>query len=188
MSRDDLQKTAQQLLTNLGIKKGSAVLDFGCGNGSYSIATAYLVNKQGLVVAVDESEETIEKLEQKTKEKRFENITTYNQLSAIPPSLHATFNVILAFDVLHYLEENKRNEVYGEFHRLLSSDGLLVIHPKHTKDNHPMWHFSTVTISDLKHEIETVGFQFLQQKTVSLLHDNHLEQGPILILKKRTGT
>lgn len=184
MSEDDLQNTARQLLTNLGIQKGSTVLDFGCGTGSYSIATAYLVGQEGLVGAVDESEETLEKLEQKAKEYRLENITTYNRLSAISRSLDNTFNVILAFDVLHFLDKNKRKKVYNEFHRLLSSDGLLVIHPKHTKDNHPMWHFSTVTINDLKYEIETASFQFLQKKTVSLLHDNHLEQGPILLWKK----
>lgn len=184
MLKNQLQQTAELLLSNLGIKKGSIVLDFGCGNGNYSIAAAHLVGTQGTVIAVDESEEKVEELEQKAKEQGFRNIHTYTCLSAIPQSVTATVQVILAFDVLHFLDKNKRNKVYDGFHRYLSSNGLLVIHPKHTKDNHPMWHFSTISIDDLKQEIETSHFRVLQQKTVSLLHDGQVEQGPMLLFKK----
>jgi cyclopropane fatty-acyl-phospholipid synthase-like methyltransferase len=184
MSKNQLQQTAELLLSNLGIKKGSIVLDFGCGNGIYSIAAAHLAGLQGTVIAVDDSEEKVEELKQKAKDQGLRNIHNYNGLSAIPQSVTDTVNIVLAFDVLHFLDKNKRNKVYDRFHRYLSSNGLLVIHPKHTKDNHPMWHFSTISIDDLIQEIENSHFQFLQQKTVSLLHDGQAEQGSILLFKK----
>ena len=40
---------AMELLKAVGIKKGQTVLDFGCGEGNYTIPAAKLVKNEGKV-------------------------------------------------------------------------------------------------------------------------------------------
>ncbi len=185
MPTAQLHQTATQLLKELGLRQGHHLLDFGSGNGSYSIPAAHLVGPSGFVVAVDESNESLQELNKQAKKHNLHNISTVNTKGSVQlPPAPSSIDVILAFDVLHYMEKNKRLNLYDEFNRLLRCPGTLMIHPKHTKDNHPMWHFSSITRQHLITEIQHRSFQYETQKRVTLVHDNHLEKGIILMFTK----
>lgn len=48
-----LTRDGVEFLRAVGIGKGDAIIDFGCGPGAYSIPAALLVGNDGLVVSVD---------------------------------------------------------------------------------------------------------------------------------------
>lgn len=60
-----------------GFTAGSSILDVGCGPGYASIDLAGIVGKSGRVVAVDRSRRFLDVLERRLRERRLENIETF---------------------------------------------------------------------------------------------------------------
>ena len=53
------------LLSALGIQSNQLVLDFGCGKGSYTLASAKQVGKQGKIYALDETSAHLKTIKEK---------------------------------------------------------------------------------------------------------------------------
>jgi predicted methyltransferase len=49
-----LEKDGENFLKAIGLKKGQVVLDFGCGEGHYSIPAAKVVGEKGRSIVYDE--------------------------------------------------------------------------------------------------------------------------------------
>jgi ubiquinone/menaquinone biosynthesis C-methylase UbiE len=64
------------VLTKIGINEGEKFADIGCGIGYFSIPAADVIGPQGIVYALDVSEEMIEALDKKIEENSIENIRT----------------------------------------------------------------------------------------------------------------
>ena len=62
------------LFEKISVPKGSTVLDVGCGNGNQTIPLSKAVGESGRVFAFDISQESIDDLIQKTREKNLDNI------------------------------------------------------------------------------------------------------------------
>jgi precorrin-6B methylase 2 len=58
-----LNGEGEVFLEDIGIKKGDVILDFGCGNGPYTIPAAKVVSKEGKVYAMDKDVESMHKLQ-----------------------------------------------------------------------------------------------------------------------------
>ena len=54
-------------LYNIGLKKGQSVLDYGCGEGHYTIPAAEVVEKDGMVYAFDKDKEALNSLSEAAK-------------------------------------------------------------------------------------------------------------------------
>ena len=106
----------------LGDLQGKRILDFGSGEG----VTACHYGANNDVVAVEPSEESVAKRWQ---------ASPYQQLVGSTEKLtqleSGTFDVILCHNVLEYVPD--REEILGQFHRLLKPDGVLSI----VKHNRP---------------------------------------------------
>ncbi|MFP3867142.1 MAG: methyltransferase domain-containing protein [Desulfobacteraceae bacterium] len=61
-------------LQGLGIDKGHYVLDFGCGEGYYTIPAAMIVGAQGQVYAIDKDEAVLAALAERAKKWALNNI------------------------------------------------------------------------------------------------------------------
>ena len=72
-------KDGQKFLKEIGIKKGQTVLDFGCGEGHYTIPASKAVGKNGKVYALDKDREVLDKLERIIKERNIKNIKLINE-------------------------------------------------------------------------------------------------------------
>jgi len=125
-----LNVKGKKFLKNIGIEEGHRVLDFGCGNGVYSIPAARVAGRRGRVYVLDDDKNAIRELSE----------------------------TALFYDVLHYMDKKQREGVYGEIRRILKTGGILSVYPKHNKHDRPLWSLSEMDIDDIVNEIENFGF------------------------------
>jgi len=172
-------------LRKVGVKPGQIVLDFGCRVGHYTIPAARIVGNNGIVYAIDTEEHSLKKLHQKANTSKLTNIRTLKTSGRMKLPLESgTVNVILFYDVLHYLEKGDREKLYQEASRVLKQDGLLSVYPKHTLEDGPMQKFRSLSRSDVKQEIEGSNFVFERKRRGLISHDDGLNQGCVLNFSK----
>jgi ubiquinone/menaquinone biosynthesis C-methylase UbiE len=174
-----------KFLEETGLKSGQRVLDFGCRVGHYTIPAAKIVGNNGIVYAIDTEDYALKELKQKAKAHNLTNIKiikTFGQTRL--PLGRTAVDVILLYDVLHYLGKDKRAKLYHEVFRILRRDGLLSIYPKHTLEDAPTQKFRMLTLSDVKQEIEGSNFVFERKHCGLISHDDGLNQGCVLNFRK----
>lgn len=99
--------------------KGMKVLDAGCGPGSYS---EWLVEHGAEVVAVDVSPKMVELARKRLSERIVVHLADLG--GPLDFLEDGTFDIVLAPLVLDCIED--WDSLFSEFHRILSSDGVLV--------------------------------------------------------------
>ena len=175
-------------LRKIGINSGQSVLDFGCRVGHYTIPAAKIVGNNGIVYAIDTEEHALKELHQKAKAHNLTNIRIIKTSGRMKLPLESgTVNVVLFYDVLHYLEKRSRKKLYQEAFRVLKQDGLLSVYPKHTLEDDPIQELRRLSLSDVKHEIEASNFVFEHKFCGLISHDDGLNQGCVLNFRKRDG-
>lgn len=170
------------LVRSLGIGPGDRVLDFGCNWGAYALPIAEVVGSGGEVVAVEQNAKAAQSLLRNMKRRSIQNIRVLGNIEETKtPFAAKPFQAVLLFDVLHFMAQDERARLYADVHALLSDDGKLFIHPKHTKENQPNRHLRECTEEDVKREVEAAGFAFIERRTVRLWHSRDMEDGQLLI-------
>jgi len=174
-------KNGVVFLKKVGLKSGRIVLDFGCRVGHYTIPAAKVVGNNGIVYAVDKEQQALEQLRQKATDLDLKNIRIINTSGRVKlPLENGEVDVVLFYDVLHYLEKSNRKKLYHEARRLLKQDGLLSVYPKHTLEDDPIEEFRSLSLSDVKKEIEDSNFVFVKKHCGLISHDDGLNQGCVL--------
>ena len=172
-------------LRKIGITFGQIVLDFGCRAGHYTIPAAKIVENHGIVYAIDTEEYALKELNRKADAHGLKNIRIIKTSGQTKlPLEDGTIDIVLLYDVLHYLGKNSRKRLYQEASRILKQDGFLSVYPKHTLEDNPLREFSSLSVSDVKQEIEGSGFAFNRQFCGLISHDNSLSRGCILNFSK----
>jgi len=122
----------KNVLKEAGIKPGFHVLDYGCGPGSYIIATAELVGKSGKIYALDIHPLAIQMVQSIATKKQLTNVETIcsDCKTGLPDK---SIDVALLYDTLHGLSEP--NEVLAELHRVLKPNGILSFSDHHMKES-----------------------------------------------------
>ena len=116
------------ILKKTQINSGCYVLDYGCGPGGYSIASAELVGPSGKVFAADRHPLAIKKVNKKAARKRLDNIYAI-QTDCNTNIEMKSLDVVFCFDTFHSL--NHPGEILSEFQRILKDDGALYIMDHH---------------------------------------------------------
>ena len=174
-----------EFLKKVGLKTGQTILDFGCGAGHYSIPATKAVGNNGVVYAIDTEEHALKELHQKANAHKLTNIRTIETSGQMKLPLESeTVDVVLFYDVLHYLGKRDRKRLYHEAFRLLKQDGLLSVYPKHTLEDNPIREFSSLSVSDVKQEIEDSNFVFEHKHCGLISHDDGLNKGCVLNFSK----
>ncbi len=115
-------KKPERTLREMGLQKGQAVLDYGCGIGSFSIPAAKMVGDDGVVYALDIHPLAIKAVEKEIRKKRIPNIKTI--LSARETGLpDESVDVVLLYDVFQMISD--RDKLLEELYRVLKSGGIL---------------------------------------------------------------
>lgn len=174
-----------KFLKNIGIETGQIVLDFGANDGHYSIPAAILVGNNGSVYAIDKEQEPLNKIEQKAHNLGLDNIKIIKNSGEVKLSLgNDSIDVVLLYDILHYLKQEERKILYGEIYRVLKPDGLLSVYPKHVVEDYPLMEFQNIHIDDVKQEIRDSGFLFDQKYCDKMSHNDEINSGCVLNFKK----
>lgn len=171
-------------LKEIGIKEGWKILDFGCGDGTYSIPAAKLVGKKGRVYVADKDKKAVNSLLDAAKSKGIENIEGIEITKGPKIDIEDSIDASLLYDVLHYMDEKERKNLYSEIYRILKPGGILSVYPKHNKSDWPLWNLSDMDIEDIVKEIENSGFYFEGNYRKMLIHNGEYEMGTVLNFRK----
>lgn len=121
-----------KILSEVDIKRGFRVLDYGCGPGSYSMVAARLVGQTGKVYALDMHPLAIQKVKAVASKKGLPHIETIQSDCATGLESESV-DVVLLCDILHHLSEP--DAILKELHRVLKPEGVLSVNDHHMKDD-----------------------------------------------------
>jgi ubiquinone/menaquinone biosynthesis C-methylase UbiE len=181
MSYSDMDKwmeyKGKEFLQDIGLKREHIVLDFGCRHGTYTIPASLVVNKKGIVYAVDKNKDSLKRLIIKAKEKELKNIKILDSTEKTKILLpNESVDFVLLYDVLHLIEN--REQLLLEIYRILKPGGILSLYPKHYQTH------MNVNLAELMQEVESVGFNFDAKFLKSLMHDDKIEEGYVFNFRK----
>jgi len=127
----DLFLPRKDILSEIGIKPGFHILDYGCGSGSYSIPAADMVGSSGKVYALDIHPLAIRRLRDIASKRRLTNIEIICSACATGLS-NDSVDVVLLYDTFHCLSEP--DEVLKELYRVLKRNGILSFSDHHLRE------------------------------------------------------
>lgn len=173
----DLQAQALQVIKSVGLKAGQAVLDLGCGSGTYTIPAAKMTGSRGTVYALDKDNGVLDDLMQRADSEGLTNIERMDTAGGTQIALaNDSIDVVLLFDILHcyyFSSWHERQKLLTEIYRILKPNGLLSVYPKHME-------------TEAKDEIESADFNLETEHSVTLIHNGRdLERGQILNFRKK---
>jgi ubiquinone/menaquinone biosynthesis C-methylase UbiE len=165
-----------KLLKKVGVKKGNTVLDCCCGEGNYTLPTARIVDREGLVYAVEMNKDKINILKEKSSKTNLKNIKVIErEFKEVLPLPDKSIDMALLYDIFWYfsIENNKLLMLLNEVYRILKDRGIISIYPEH------------IDKDKLKQTI--INSSFILEKEICdfLVHDNNIQKGCIWNFKKR---
>ena len=175
------EKHDETLLTEIGIKKGQTVLDFGCKEGNYTIAVAKIIGEKGKVYALDKEGKSLTKTMKKVNSKRLKNVVGIipsNELEI--PLRKNSVDAVLLYDVLHkgfFPTIEDRKKILSSIHKVLRKNGFVSVYLTHLRQ------FGT-TFKKAIEEIENVGFVCGGKYCKKLIHSGKLVRGQIFTYRK----
>jgi len=121
-----------QILQEAGITPGSAVLDYGCGPGSYVVPLAELVGSSGSIHSLDIHPLALQSVQRIASKHRLANVHTIRSdcATGLPDG---SMDTVLLYDTLHGLGDP--DGVLRELHRVLAPDGTLSVSDHHLPDD-----------------------------------------------------
>jgi len=122
----------KEVLKEVAIKPGFAVLDYGCGPGGYVAPASELVGESGRIYALDINPLAIKMVQNLISKKHLTNVETI--LSDCKTGLpNGSIDVVLLYDTFHALSEPAK--VLAELHRVLKPGGVLSFNDHHMQDD-----------------------------------------------------
>ncbi len=170
------------------LKKDNYILDFGCGSGAITNKLAKAVKA---IEAIDISSGMLEFAQKQAQEKAITNIN-YRQVSIFDEVFKdETFDVILAFNILHYIEDMPSN--VERINSLLKPNGIFISSTACMKEKRSLVRYLVSFLSKIglvpkmisykKVELETLiengNFEVIKSERISKLPEY------FIVMKKR---
>ncbi len=177
-SEKQMVRHAEEVLREVGIKKGQTVLDCCCGSGIYTTAAAQLVGEKGLVYAIDTNSERLKDLRHTVKSRKLKNVKIMEENVELKiPLPNSSIDIVLLYDIFWYFrpKENKLTKLLQEVYRVAKAKATISVYPAHL-DLHELKHF--------KDEVENKGFSLESEYSKQLVHEGRIEKGRLLNFKK----
>jgi 2-polyprenyl-3-methyl-5-hydroxy-6-metoxy-1,4-benzoquinol methylase len=154
-----LNDNAHFLLRKIGVSYEQKVMDFGCGPGIFSLASADIVGLNGKVYAMDTRSNALERLKETASKKGLANIEPMlldkAAVSIFLPD--KSVDVILLYDVLQEITD--KPALIKELHRILRPDGFLSIFPMHMGTEKCMALIANLAVFELRDSYCPPGLQ-----------------------------
>jgi cyclopropane fatty-acyl-phospholipid synthase-like methyltransferase len=179
-----MEKDGEKFLKEVGIGKGQSVLDFGSGEGNYTIPASKIVGTNAKVYAVDKDKNVLDNLKRKLEKREIINVELINAKTKIPLDEN-TVDVVLCYDIIHLVGKEDsstakdRKNLYEIIRRIARKNALFSVYPTHLAT-----HTDVTSNQEIKEEIEKAGFRFEKEIHDELIHDNNRIKGCILNFRK----
>ena len=118
----------EKVISQIDLKQGNVVADFGCGTGYFTFALAKKVGEKGIVYALDVLPQIIETIESQAKLDGIKNIITkrVNLEKESGSGLEAdSLDWVILKDVLY--QNQKKDILLKEAKRVLKKDGRALV-------------------------------------------------------------
>jgi ubiquinone/menaquinone biosynthesis C-methylase UbiE len=128
----DYRHPRQEIVSEVGLKAGFQVLDYGCGPGGYVLAVSEAIGSSGKLYALDAlpiAVEVVKKIVAKNELKNVETILS-DCATGLP---NEELDVVLLYDVFHDLDDQKA--ILNEVYRVLKPNGQLSFSDHHMEEN-----------------------------------------------------
>jgi len=171
-----LQNRSERLLRSAGIARGQVVLDFGCGEGTYTLPAARVVGAEGRVYAADKDRKKLAVVARTAKRDALRNVAPVHVTGGRRiPLRSGSVDRVLLYDVLHrgyFPEEQQRTDLLRCVRRVLRPEGLLSCYLTHLNKY-------GMTFKRQLCELRSAGFSLRGEQRKTLLHDGTLTRGRI---------
>lgn len=122
----------RKVLSEVGIKPGDQVLDYGCGPGGYIRSTMDLIGTDGKYYALDISPFAVKAVKEMTRRSNITEVATIQ--SDLDTGLNnESIDVVLLYDIFHMLDNQVA--LLQELHRVLKPSGMLSFSDHHMKES-----------------------------------------------------
>jgi ubiquinone/menaquinone biosynthesis C-methylase UbiE len=119
---------ANRILQNVNNLTGQNVLEVGCGTGFFTIPIAHLIGDQGSLTSIDIIQESVDFVSKKVDDTKLKNVKILKRNVLKTDFQSNSFQIVILFGVIP-APMLPLNKVLQEIHRVLKSDGILVIWP-----------------------------------------------------------
>ena len=128
----DYRHPRQEIVSEVGLKAGFQVLDYGCGPGGYLLPVSKVIGSSGKLYALDTLPIAIDMVEKIVAKNELKNVKII--LSDCATSLpNEELDTVLLYDVFHDLSD--QSAVLSELHRVLKPTGQLSFSDHHMEEN-----------------------------------------------------
>jgi 2-polyprenyl-3-methyl-5-hydroxy-6-metoxy-1,4-benzoquinol methylase len=156
------EEECSTLLKALGIRRGQAVCDLGCGNGFYTIELAARVGPRGRVLAVDIQPEMLTLLRERAKEAGVSNVEPILGTLVDPCLPKGELDLVLLVDVYHELSHPEH--VLRAIRNSLKPNGRVVLVEFRLEDpNVPIKLLHKMSKEQIMKELPANGFKLVEQ-------------------------
>jgi SAM-dependent methyltransferase len=150
------------MLKQLNLKSGQTVVDFGCGNGFYTLKMAKLVAPNGKVLAVDIQPEMLDLLRQRAKDEKIDDIDEVLCTTTDPKLPEGKVDLILIVDTYH--EISNPVEVLAGLRKSLAPHGRVALVEFRGEDpNVPIKPLHKMSKAQIMKEWPANGFKLVDQ-------------------------
>ena len=166
----------EHFLKGIGLHKGQAVLDFGCGSGAYALPAAQVVGNEGRVYALDKDRWALDQVKARARSRGLGNITCLHSSGELKiPLEEKSVDAILLYDVIHswYFTPAARQELLNEIYRVARPNAVVSVYPSH------------MDLGTARRALEEAGFCFERRLRIRLLHNGRLVVDDVLNFRKR---
>ena len=157
----DAQELPDTLLDSLRIHPGATIVDLGAGAGYFTWRLAQRTGPRGKVFAVDIQPQMLKLIEREVKKRGMGNVELIQGTPADPHLPDASADMVFIANA--YGEFSRPEAIMAAVRRALKPDGyLVVIEYASENDEDPTAGVYTMTLADLRSEIESMGFDLRQ--------------------------
>src|SRR5262245_10928979 len=164
LTRDnrEQEERCSLMLANLGVKRGMAICDMGCGNGFYTLQMAKMTGEAGRVYAVDIQAEMLKMLKARGEEQGVRNIAPVLSTASDPKLPKGKIDLILLVDVYH--EFSHHEEMLTAMREALSPEGVCALVEFRAEDpNVPIKPEHKMTKEQIMKEWPPNGFKLVKE-------------------------
>ncbi len=176
LERRWLGRRGEAFLREVGVDRGQRVLDFGCGEGKYTIPAARIVGNPGRVYAADKDRKKLSAVMRAAGKENLGNVVPVHTADGRGIAVSAgSIDLALLYDVLHrgYLpEETQRSAALQQVYGALKPGGILSCYPTHLGKY-------GMTFERILKEVRRTGFRLRGERRRTLVHDGKVVRGRV---------